>query len=346
MAKKIKVGIMFGGRSTEHEISLRSAKSIIENIDKKKYALTYIGIDKNGAWLTEEESKVLLETGKFPKRKKDLMPKLDPSKLDVVFPVLHGSFGEDGTMQGFLKLIDLPFVGPSYLGSALGMDKDVTKRILKEAGIEVAEGAVFRKHEVDSIKFNSIKKKFGMPVFIKPANAGSSVGVSKARNEREFKEAVENAFKFDNKILIEKGIEGREIECAVLGNEFPKAAVLGEIVPGEEFYSYEDKYSKDSASVVKIPAEIPKSVSEKMRATAVKAYQALNLEGMTRVDFFLKKDGTFMINEVNTIPGFTSISMYPKMWEASGMSFTKLIDELLILAIDRAQKEQALLTIL
>ncbi len=344
MATKIKVGIMFGGRSTEHEISIRSARSIVQAIDTKKYKITLIGIDKNGTWLSEADSAKLLKTGTAPKKKAHLMPAFDLKKVDVVFPVLHGSFGEDGTMQGFLKLVDVPFVGPSVLGSAVGMDKDVAKRLLNEAGIGVARGFVFKKHEMEAIKFAPIKKKLGLPMFVKPANAGSSVGVSKVRNEKEFYTAIKNAFMFDTKILIEEGIVGREIEVAVLGNECPEAAIAGEIIPGEEFYSYDDKYASTSASVVEIPANISKTTMEKVRATAVQAYSVLGLEGMSRVDFFLKKDGSLILNEVNTIPGFTSISMYPKMWEAAGVPFPKLIDKLLSLAIERNKREKALKT--
>ncbi len=342
MAKKITVGIIFGGRSTEHEVSIRSARSVLSALDSKKYSPVLIGIDKYGTWLSASESAVFLKTGKAPKKKQDLMPKLDTKKIDVVFPVLHGSFGEDGTMQGFLKLVDMPFVGPGVLGSAAGMDKDVTKRLLTDAGISVSKGVVFRSHEKDTIKFAAVKKHLGLPLFIKPANAGSSVGVSKVRNEKEFAAAIANAFKFDSKILIEEAIVGREIECAVLGNEGLLAAMPGEIIPGEEFYSYDDKYASTSTSVSEIPAKMPKADADKLRAIAVKAFQVLSLEGMTRVDFFYTKEGKLLVNEVNTIPGFTSISMYPKMWEASGLSFTKLVDRLIMLAIERSEREAAL----
>ena len=339
---KIRVGILFGGRSTEHEVSIRSARNVYEALDTKKCSPVLFGIDKNGTWLNANDSKKLLHTGKVSNKKANLVPKLDPKKIDVVFPVLHGSFGEDGTMQGFLKLIDVPFVGPSLLGSAIGMDKDVTKRILKEAGIEVSGGVVVKKHEILNVDFNKIKKQFGLPLFVKPANAGSSVGVSKVKNEKEFYSAIENALLFDTKILIEEAISGREIECAVLGNENPEASILGEVIPGEEFYSYDDKYASTSASKTQIPAEISKKISDKIRATAVIAYKALELEGMTRVDFFYANDGRILINEVNTIPGFTSISMYPKMWEASGVSFTELITKLIELAMARHNREAGL----
>ena len=342
MAKRIKVGILFGGRSTEHEVSIRSAKNVYDVIDRKKFEPVLIGIDKNGTWLNAAASKIMMQKGKAPKAKPDLMPKIDLKKIDVVFPVLHGAYGEDGTMQGFLKLVGLPYVGPSLLGSSMGMDKDVTKRILKEAGIGVSGGIVVEKHEAEKISFAKVKKEFGLPLFVKPANAGSSVGVSKVRNEKEFDSALATAFRFDTKVLIEEAIVGREIECAVLGNEDPIAAIPGEIIPGEEFYSYDDKYASTSKSVAQIPANIPVKVLEQIQKTAVVAYKALELEGMTRVDFFYTKNGKLLINEVNTIPGFTSISMYPKMWEASGISKTSLVTKLIEFAIDRYERECSL----
>jgi D-alanine-D-alanine ligase len=342
MNKRIKVAILFGGRSTEHEVSIRSAKNVYEVIDQNKFEPILIGIDKNGTWLNSAQSKIMMQKGKAPKAKPDLMPKIDLKKIDVVFPVLHGACGEDGTMQGFLKLVGLPYVGPSLLGSSMGMDKDVTKRILKEAGIKVSSGVVVEKHETEKINFAKIKKEFGLPLFVKPANAGSSVGVSKVRNEKEFNVALSTAFRFDTKVLIEEAIVGREIECAVLGNENPIAAIPGEIIPGEEFYSYDDKYASTSTSVAQIPANIPTKVFEQVQKTAVVAYKALELEGMTRVDFFYTKSGKLLINEVNTIPGFTSISMYPKMWEASGVSFAELVTKLITFAIERYERECSL----
>ena len=348
MAKKIRVGIIFGGRSTEHEVSLRSARSVIAALDTKKYEPVLIGIDKSGKWLPIDTStKLLANTKPTPASTKVVVPEFSNEmrkSLDVVFPVMHGSFGEDGTMQGFLKLAGVPFVGPSVLGSAVGMDKDVTKRLLRDAGIGIAPFLVYRKHERAEMSFAFAKKKLGLPMFVKPANAGSSVGVSKVKNEQDFNKAVDLAFEFDTKILIEKGIKAREIECAVLGNEFPEASVLGEVIPGEEFYSYDDKYASTSASKTQIPAELPKPLAKKIREIAVKAYKILELEGLTRVDFFVTDKGEIMINEVNTIPGFTSISMYPKMWEASGLSYSALLDKLITLAIARYNREKALRT--
>lgn len=346
MAKKLKVGILFGGRSTEHEISVRSARSVLLALDTKKFVPVLMGIAKDGTWLDAAESAKLLAGERLSKKKGDLMPRLDPKKIDVVFPVLHGANGEDGAMQGFLKLVDIPFVGPSVLGSAAGMDKDVTKRLLAGAGIGVADGLVFRSHERAGIRFASVKKRLGLPLFVKPANAGSSVGVSKVRNEKEFYAALDTALRFDSKLLVEAAVVGREIEVAVMGNEHPVASVPGEIIPGEEFYSYDDKYASTSASVSKIPADIPKKVAQEIQKTAVRAYEALTLEGMTRVDFFYTHDGRLLINEVNTLPGFTSISMYPKMWEASGVSFTELVTRLVELALARHEREKSLVATL
>ena len=342
MAKKQKVGILFGGRSTEHEISVRSAASVLAALDMKKFVPVLMGIDKSGTWLDAAESSKLLKGEKLSKKKADLMPRFDPKGVDVIFPVLHGANGEDGAMQGFLKLVDVPYVGPGILGSAAGMDKDVTKRLLANAGIGVAPGLVFKAHERAGIKFSAVKKALGLPLFVKPANAGSSVGVSKVRNEKEFHAALDAAFKFDSKLLIEIAVVGREIEVAVMGNEHPAASIPGEIIPGEEFYSYDDKYAATSASVAKIPADIPKKVAQEIQKVAVQAYEALTLEGMTRVDFFYTADGKLLINEVNTLPGFTSISMYPKMWEASGVPFKELVTKLIELALARHTREKAL----
>ncbi len=339
MSKK-RVAILFGGRSTEHEISIRSARNVFAGIDKNKFTPVLIGIDKNGTWLDVAQSKIMLDTGKAPKVKQDLMPKIDLKKIDIVFPVLHGTYGEDGTMQGFLKLVGIPYVGPALLGSAMGMDKDITKRILSQAGIRVSGGVVIKKSEAEKVSFNKIKKQFGLPLFVKPSNAGSSVGVSKVKNEKEFHEALNNAFKFDTKVLVEETIVGREIECAVLGNENPVTAIPGEIILGEEFFSYNDKYSSASKSSAQIPADLPQKVITQVQKIAIEAYRALELEGMTRVDFFYTPKGELLINEVNTIPGFTTVSMYPKMWEVDGVSFTDLITRLIELAIAQNNREK------
>ena len=361
--KKLRVGILFGGKSAEHEVSLQSAKNVIAALDKKKYEPVLLGIDKAGKWHMHGASHFLLNE-KNPKlialnktNAKDLA--IDPGNhqnqlitqspnqtrgVDVVFPVLHGSFGEDGTMQGLLKIMDVPFVGPSVLGSAVGMDKDVAKRLWRDAGIPVAKFVRFKFSEKHLVNFNKIKKTLGLPMFVKPANAGSSVGISKVKSEKDFLPALKAAFQFDNKVLIEQYIKGREIEVAVLGNERPRASVPGEIIPHHEFYSYEAKYIDENGAAAVIPANLPKALVKKIQETAVKAFQVLECEGMSRVDFFVTSSGKFYLNEINTIPGFTNISMYPKMWEASGIKYSDLIDRLITLAIERYNREKKLKT--
>ena len=315
---KIKIGVLFGGKSAEHEVSLKSAVNVIKALDKNKYEVTPIKINKDGKFKL-----AVVEN------------------LDVIFPVMHGPFGEDGSMQGLLKLAGVPFVGPGVLGSAVGMDKDVMKRLFRDAGIPIGKFIALKAQ--DKINFNKIKKELGLPLFIKPANMGSSVGVSKVRNEKELRKAIKEAFLFDTKIVIEENIPGREIECAVLGNDFPMASIPGEIIANQDFYSYDAKYLA-VGSVAEIPAKIPMKTKKQIQELAIKVFQVLSCEGMGRVDFFLKKDGKVLVNEINTIPGFTNISMYPKLWEASGISISKLLDRLIELAIERFEKEQKLKT--
>lgn len=316
--KKLKIGVLFGGKSAEHEVSLNSARNVINALDKNKYQITPIKINKAG--------KFNLNSIK---------------KFDVIFPVLHGPYGEDGSMQGFLKLSGVPFVGPSVLGSAVGMDKDVMKRLLRDSGVPGPKFFVINNGE--KISFIEIKKKLGMPVFVKPANLGSSVGIHKVKNELEWASALKDAFLYDSKIIVEENIIGREIECSVLGNEHPGASIPGEIIPNEEFYSYDAKY-KGAGSKAEIPAKLDKNTIKKIQDMAVKTFQILGCEGLSRVDFFLKKNGEVLVNEINTIPGFTAISMYPKMWEASGLPLAKLLDKLIDLAIARYKREQKLKT--
>ncbi len=362
--KKIRVGVIFGGKSAEHEVSLQSAKNVIAALDKKKYEPVLIGIDKAGKWhlqsgahylLNGENPKLIalnsdgarevaLQAGESAHQLIGLDDRGLNRGLDVAFPVLHGTNGEDGTMQGLLKLMDVPFVGPSVLGSAIGMDKDVAKRLWQAAGIPVAKFLSFRDSERKNINFNKIKKALGMPLFVKPANAGSSVGVSKVKSEKDFRRAVGEAFAFDGKILIEEAIAGREIEVSVLGNEHPRASVPGEIIPHHEFYSYEAKYIDEAGAAAEIPARLPKPLVKKIQAAAVKAFQIIECEGMARVDFFVKQSGKFYVNEINTIPGFTNISMYPKLWEASGIKYAELIDRLIGLAIERYGREKKIKT--
>ncbi len=364
LESKIKVGILFGGQSVEHEISILSARSIYKAIDKGKYDVVLIGIDKQGGWHFSDEQ-IFLEynatrrleslTNKsdqqlalIPGRKIDFLYQLStqeqPKPVDVVFPVLHGTNGEDGSIQGFLKLSGVPFVGAGILGSAIGMDKEVTKRLLRDAGIPIPHYQVFR--QIDSNRIGSLKiqAEFGLPLFIKPANLGSSVGISKVKTIDEIKPAIDKAFLYDHKILIEECILGREIECSVLGNEHPEASLPGEIKPNHEFYSYEAKYLDENGAILDIPAKLPDNLIKEVQETALKVFQVLEIEGMARVDFFLQEDGRLLVNEVNTIPGFTRISMYPKLWEASGLSYKDLITRLIELAIERAERDQKLKT--
>lgn len=361
MKKKITVGLLFGGKSAEHEVSLQSAKNVADAIDKKKYDVKLIGITKGGKWLFNESSQFLLNPGD-PKnialreaegKKVALVPESDGAlsflgeekpggKIDVVFPILHGPLGEDGTVQGLLKLANVPFVGAGVLGSAVGMDKEVMKRLLREAGLPIGKFKVLRSGE--KLSYEKAIKELGLPFFVKPANMGSSVGVSKVSSPAEYKKALAAAFTYDHKILLEEFIKGREIECAVLGNDTPKASVPGEIVVKSDFYSYESKYLDPEASYSEIPAKISKKLTKEVQELAVKVFQTLSCEGLGRVDFFLTPDGRFLVNEINTLPGFTSISMYPKMWGASGIPYSKLIDTLIQLALERFKKEQKLKT--
>jgi D-alanine-D-alanine ligase len=318
MSKKLKIGVIFGGKSAEHEVSIMSTKNIVSALDKNKYLVTKLKIAKNGQF------------------------NLDAlKKFDVIFPVLHGPFGEDGSMQGLFKIMGKPFVGAGVLGSAVGMDKDVMKRLLRDADIPIGKFITLKNTE--KINFEKAKKELGLPIFVKPANMGSSVGVSKVHSKKEFTEAIAEAFKYDSKIILEKFIPGREIECAVLGNDQVIASVPGEVVATQEFYSYDAKYS-DVSSVTEIPAKVSKKQAEQIRNLAAKTFRVLNCEGMGRVDFFLTKGGAIYVNEINTIPGFTNISMYPKLWEASGIPQSKLLDKLIGLAIERFKKEKSLKT--
>lgn len=357
--KKNRVGILFGGRSAEHEVSLLSAKNVIAALDRDRFEPVLIGIDKNGGWHLHEEASFLLNATdpkliSLNKAADDLaiVPGNATSQLigmnlkkplgmvDVVFPVLHGTFGEDGTVQGLLKLLDIPFVGPSILGSAVGMDKDVMKRLLRDAGLPIGKFLVLHREVSNQPSYEAVAKELGEVVFVKPANAGSSVGVSKAKNASEFNKAVHEAFIFDRKILVEEYIKGREIECAVLGNSDPKASIPGEIIPTHEFYSYEAKYIDENGAAAEIPAKLSAAATKKVQELSIKTFKALDCEGMGRVDCFVTEDEKIYINEINTIPGFTKISMYPKLWEASGLSYDKLITRLIEYAFERFQEEK------
>jgi D-alanine-D-alanine ligase len=342
---KIKVGILFGGKSAEHEVSLQSAKNVFDALDREKYIPVLIGIDKSGRWLLNDAAEFLLDADD-PKQIRlnrsggavalipqsggaltNLSSVKQEQAVDVIFPILHGPFGEDGTVQGLLKLAEIPFVGAGVLGSAAGMDKDVMKRLLRDADIPIGKFIALKSHEVLP-DFAELTEKLGLPLFVKPANMGSSVGVSKIHDETEYRQGVDDAFSYDTKIIIEEYVEGRELECSVLGNEEPTASLPGEVISSHEFYSYNAKYIDENGAVLEIPANIPEETVKRVQTLAIKTFQTLNAEGLSRIDFFLKPDGTVLVNEINTMPGFTKISMYPKLWEASGLSYAELIDRL------------------
>ena len=343
MKKKIRVGVLFGGRSGEHEVSLRSAASVIEAIDKSKYEVLPIAITKAGKWLTASQSARLLPTARpLPatgNRALTILPVPDTAgSVDVIFPVLHGTFGEDGTVQGLLELAGIPYVGAGVLGSAAGMDKDVMKRLFRERGLPTPDHVSVLRSELDGNRRRLTAKlvqRFGFPLFVKPANLGSSVGISKAHDRGELDAAVDLAAQFDRKIVVEQSISGREIECSVLGNDRPEASIPGEIIPSREFYDYEAKYHDDNSRLL-IPAPLAKKQVREVQRLAIEGFLACDCAGMARVDFFLEdKTGRILLNEINTIPGFTSISMYPKLWEASGLGYSALIDRLIELALER-----------
>jgi D-alanine-D-alanine ligase len=354
MTERMRVGVVYGGRSGEHEVSLRSAASIIAALDPARYEVVPIAITKDGRWLTGPESLEVLEVAQrdlspIPDHGSDVMLPADPtrrgllplgrgraSRLDVVFPVLHGTYGEDGTIQGLLELADLPYVGAGVLASAAGMDKAIMKSVFRDAGIPVCRWLVARAaDDTPEALAGRVAAELGFPCFVKPANLGSSVGITKVKEPAELKAAVAEAAAYDPKLVIEEAIDGREFECAVLGNDRPEASVVGELVPSHEFYDYVDKYVDQGAEVI-IPARVPAGTSDEMRALAVRAFRAVDCSGLARVDFFLeRRSGRVLVNEINTMPGFTSISMYPKLWEASGLPYPALLDRLIALALER-----------
>jgi D-alanine-D-alanine ligase len=349
MSRKLRVGILFGGRSGEHEVSLMSARSILEAIDRKKFSVVLIGITKQGRWLTGENATRLLAGKKLPRAGSPPMLPREIAQVDVVFPVLHGTFGEDGTVQGLLEMAGVPYVGSGVLGSAAGMDKDIMKRLFAHAGLPMVPHLTLARDELKktSTVTNRIEKSLRYPLFVKPANLGSSVGISKVHGRRELWPALKLAASYDSKVLVEQGasrdgVKARELEVAVLGNDAPEASVVGEIVPGKEFYDYEDKYLSDGAVPI-IPAPLSKTQTAEARKMAVAAFRACELSGLARVDFLLDPEsGKLFLNEVNTMPGFTKISMYPKLWQAAGMSYSALITRLIELALERAEMRAAL----
>src|ERR1700674_4069257 len=352
--KRLRVGILFGGRSGEHEVSLASAASVIRGLDPDKYEALPIGITKEGHWLIGAGAQKMLpevlrggQRGMMTADPSDaVLVRLDGSgggqRVDVVFPVMHGTFGEDGTIQGLLDLAGLPFVGAGVLGSAIGMDKDVSKRLLQVAKIPVVPWITVQRTEWERDPTGirtAIEKKFKYPVFVKPATLGSSVGMTKAHSRAELGPALNLASEFAMKILAERAVSAREIEVSVLGNHDPKASIPGEILPHREFYDYAAKYLEEGTQLL-IPAKLKKSEIKKVQTMAVTAFKALELSGMARVDFFIeKRGGKNFLNEVNTIPGFTSISMYPKLWEANGIPFRELVSKLIDLALEQHREK-------
>lgn len=355
------VALIFGGKSAEHEVSLRSAKNVADALDKNLFSPVLIGISKEGSWYRFPTDAVFSQSTKILDQ--ELPPQAEPvaliclqgkavlyslqnqskTTLDVAFPILHGTMGEDGTIQGLFKMVQLPFVGCGVWSSAAGMDKEVMKRLLTEAQIPNARYVLLTPFKTTDYK--DVVAQLGSPFFIKPANAGSSVGVHKIKSAEDFAKKLKDSFQFDSKVLAEEFIEGREIECSVMGhNREPQASLPGEIIPQHEFYSYEAKYLDDNGALLKIPAEMPSESVQKLQNLAKKTYQVMGCDGLTRVDFFLKKNGEVYINEINTIPGFTKISMYPKMWEASGLGYRDLITKLITLGLEKHMEEQKLKT--
>lgn len=353
--KKTKVGVIFGGKSAEHEVSLQSAKNIVDAIDREQFEVVLIGIDKEGHWHVYDEEDYLANA-EDPKKialnnpKEPIVISLGDlsseenvlTTLDVLFPIVHGTLGEDGSLQGMLQLLDLPYVGPDVLSSAVCMDKDIAKKLLELAGVRVAKSVTVTREDKEDLKYEEVVEQLGKTMFIKPANQGSSVGVSKVTNEEEFFAGIEDAFLYDHKLVIEEAIVGRELEVSVLGNEKPIASVPGEILPQTDFYSYESKYIDENGAELKIPADVPEKLAEALQEEAIKAYQALQCEGLARVDFFVTSDERIYVNELNTLPGFTKISMYPKLWEISGIPYTELISRLIHFALDRHEKNKKL----
>ena len=360
--KKIRVGLVFGGRSGEHEVSLASARSVMANLDSNRYEIIPIGITKSGTWLlvdepthalvqgmqtTDEHTTAVTLTGDPTLRRLIPLQGNEPLKgngaLDVIFPVLHGTYGEDGTLQGLLEMANVPYVGCGVLGAALGMDKEKMKMVFSSVGLPSVEYIVCRRNEWErspETVMNVVEQSLGYPCFVKPVNLGSSVGINKAHDRIELEHAIEVAASYDRKIIIERGINCRELECAVLGNDEPIVSVVGEVIASGEFYDYNAKYI-DGKSQVIIPADVPPAIAEEVRQQAIKAFLALDLSGLARVDFFLEREtNKVYINEVNTLPGFTEISMYPKLWAASGLRYTQLLDRLIELAIERHADRQ------
>ena len=344
---RVRVVVLFGGKSVEREVSRISARTICGALDPARYEVVPLAVDADGRFLPAAASARLLASGPVPERFRSSEPvsetivpaEIAPGRADVVFPIIHGTTGEDGVLQGFLQTLGLPYVGAGVAASAVGMDKAVFKALLRDAGIPTPRSVVVR-----SLADAPVTAGVRLPAFVKPANGGSSVGVTKVKRREDFGSAIELALRYDERVLVEEGIDARELECAVLGNEDPKSSIPGEIVPGHEFYDYDDKYRDDKAKLL-IPAPVPPAVAAEARRLAVEVFRLCGVSGMARVDFFLER-GTdrVLVNEINTLPGFTAISMYPKLWEASGLALHDLLDELIRLALARHEKRRSLLT--
>lgn len=351
---RLRVGVIFGGRSGEHEVSLMSARSVLSALDRQKYTITEIGIDPDGGWwtgdhvleaFTNHQTDNLIPVSILPDPTRPGAFSLQPSAslelishLDVVFPVLHGTFGEDGTLQGLLELADIAYVGAGVLASSVGMDKGVFKELMRSHNIPVLDWRVFLRSEIEENFDQTIAQAEAIapyPLFVKPANLGSSVGITKCRSRSDLGEGLIEASRYDRRVLVERGVNGREIEVSVLGNDQPQASIPGEIIPAGDFYSYDAKYVDEHSQLI-IPAPLSTDLADRVQEIAIEAYRTIDGAGMARVDFLLDKDtGYLYLNEVNTIPGFTKISMYPKLWEASGLPYPQLVDRLIELAIER-----------
>ncbi len=366
LSDKLRVGVIFGGRSGEHEVSLRSAESIINALDREKYQVVPIAITKEGKWLASSAATNLLPHAVIEHADQHVAILGDPTErglarfnhegrsgqreiLDLVFPVLHGTYGEDGTIQGLLEMAHLPYVGCGVLASATGMDKVVMKRLFRECGLPIVDFTDFLRAQWEALPREIARRviaEIGFPCFVKPANLGSSVGISKAIDEKTLDEAIALAAQFDRKIMVERGVDAREIEVAVLGNDEPVASLPGEIVPqSAEFYDYKAKYVDDQGARLIIPAELSAELTAEIQRMAIQSFRAIDGSGLARVDFFLeRKTGRLLVNEINTMPGFTSISMYPKLWEATGLGYSQLIDRLIELAFERHREKSRNLT--
>ncbi|MCB9309480.1 MAG: D-alanine--D-alanine ligase [Lewinellaceae bacterium] len=357
--KRLKVLVIIGGKSPEHQISLISGHNIIENLDETKYIIEVVGIDPFGRWkyykkekyvknvknpakvsLTKSNTEVVILERKKGHILFDVKKGKKITNIDVVFPVLHGRNGEDGTIQGYFRMLSIPFVGTDVMASAIGMDKEVSKRLWRDAGIPIAKFDVVTHQNKDVVTYDTYAKKLGKTLFIKPANAGSAVGVHKVTTSEEFSTALQNAFQYDRKILVEEAVECVEVECSVLGYKDIKASTLGSLKANQTFYTYDAKYLDQQGASFTIPAKIPVKLRNEIRKTAIKAFEAIGGEGLSRVDFFLRQDGTYVINEINTMPGFTSISMYPKLWEESKLPLKELLDQLILISIERYIDQQ------